>query len=329
MLATLQDKRAPIDTRVNSLRGLMLANKEKLAAGIGGLLTPDRVIQVACNSIRKNPALLDCTPASLFASIAEAATYGWVVDGIMGQASLVPFRNRKRNCMEVTLIPGYKGLRDLVRRSGEVDVTMDSVHEGDEYEYNGRFELPKHVYGSASDRRFRSVTHAYVVGHYPSGRVACFSWTAGECLAHRDRFSQNWQRNQTEDNPWHEKNASFRVMCMKTVLLDAIHRGEFPMSVESQSLANRAAEVVHVADTDEPGEQLLLDVEDVVVENLPSPVDVSGFEECTELRQVQEVQDKLTAQYEDEQSRSQILVAADRQRDVIRAARGERSNGNR
>jgi phage RecT family recombinase len=251
----VQNRSLSIDVRVNSLRDVLFANREKLARGIGGLLSADRVIQVACNSIRKNPQLLECTPASLFAAIAEAATYGWVCDGILGHASLVPFRNSKRNCSEVTLIPGYKGLRDLVRKSGECDVTMDSVHDGDTYEYRGRFELPKHVYGSANDRRFKPVTHAYVVGHFASGRVACFSWTAGECVAHRDRYSQNWRRKKDEDNPWHESNPAFRVMCMKTVLLDAIHRGEFPMSVESQHMASRAAEVVESSVT-EGGEDL-------------------------------------------------------------------------
>jgi len=107
----------------------MQANQDKLARGISAMLTPERCIQIACNSIRKNPFLLKCTPASLLGAISEAATYGWVIDGVTGQASLVPFKSTKlseqagRTVYEAVLVPGYKGLRDLVRRAGDCTVT--------------------------------------------------------------------------------------------------------------------------------------------------------------------------------------------------------------
>jgi len=243
-----QDKQQPVDQRVNSIRKVMIANRERLGQAIAGLLSPDRMISIACNSIRKNPKLLDCTPASLFAAISEAGTYGWVCDGITGQASMVPFWNSRKRTFEVVLIPGYKGLRDLVRRSGECDVSMESVHEGDSYEYLGRFSEPKHTYSDHDDRRFRPVTHAYVVGRFRSGNLVCFSWRVGECIAHRDRYSQGWRRvkddpAKAKESPWDVEHPSFRVMCMKTVLLDAIHRGEFPLSVEQQDVARRELDI--------------------------------------------------------------------------------------
>lgn len=241
-LATVSDKRQPLAKRVATLRDVMMSQKEKLGAGMAGLLTPDTAIQVACNSIRKNPKLLDCTPPSLFGCIAEAGTYGWRIDGVLGEAYMVPFKD------QATLIPGYKGLRRLVEKSGEVRVSMESVHEGDEYEYKGRFEMPHHVMSNDPARRFKPVTHAYVIAMFPQ-TVQAYSWRVGECIAHRDHYSQNWKRKKVVDNPWHEKNPAFRVMCMKTVFLDCIHRGEFPMSIEDRKIAERAVAFSGVPET--------------------------------------------------------------------------------
>lgn len=236
-LSIIQDRKLPVANRVDGLRKLMLANKDKLTLGADKLMNPERLIQVACLSIRKTPKLLNCSIASLFGALSEAAAYGWVCDGVTGQASIVPFGD------DAVLIPGYKGLRDLVRRSGECDTVMESVHDGDEYEFRNPFELPHHVRSKDPQRKFSPVTHAYVIGRFKSGAYKCFTMSVDECKAHRDHYSQGFRRvagtAKEADSPWSEKNPAFRVMCMKTVLLDAIHRGEFPMSVQDSAVAMR------------------------------------------------------------------------------------------
>lgn len=350
-LAVVQDKKAPLDNRVDSIRTLLLSAKDKIGRGIAGLLTPERAIQVACNSIRKNPQILECTPASLFGAISEAATYGWVCDGVMGQASLVPFRNNKKGCMEVTLIPGYKGLRDLVRRSGQVDISMESVHDGDTYEYRGRFELPIHKYSQDPERRFKAVTHAYVVGRFRGGNVVTFSWSVGECLAHRDRYCQSWRRVKDDkvkaaESPWHQDNPAFRVMCMKTVLLDAIHRGEFPLSVEEREVAMRETTIQQVesatidADSwleaepksaiEDAREQPRQDTQEAPRETIEANAlqdALERFNACQDLSGVKAVQKELESRNNQESWLATIAGMADDARDRIRASRGLRSNG--
>lgn len=243
-MSVVMDRKQPIANRVDGLRKLMLSNKDKLTLGADKLLNPERMIQVACLSIRKNPKLLNCSIASLFGALSEAAAYGWVCDGVTGQASIVPFGE------DAVLIPGYKGLRDLVRRSGECDTVMESVHEGDEYEFRTPFELPHHVRSKDPERKFKPVIHAYVIGRFQSGAYKCFTLSVAECKAHRDHYSQGFKRvagtSKEADSPWSEKNPAFRVMCMKTVLLDAIHRGEFPMSVADAAVARRESSIAAV-----------------------------------------------------------------------------------
>lgn len=91
-------------------------------------MNADRMLRVAMTSIQRNPRLLDCTQQSLIACVMTAASLGLEVDGVTGQAYLVPYG---RVC---TLIPGYQGLMSLARRSGDIStITVDVVYEKDSY----------------------------------------------------------------------------------------------------------------------------------------------------------------------------------------------------
>ena len=145
-----------------------------------GSIIDERSIVAAVGHMRQNPKLLECTPQSVFLGIVQAGSYGWMCDGITGHAALVPFAQGKNpdgswKPKKATLIPGYKGLMDLVRRSGQCEPTMESVHEGDTYQYRGRFQEPMHVRSGDPNRRQRPITHAYVLGIFKGGMIKCFS----------------------------------------------------------------------------------------------------------------------------------------------------------
>jgi len=215
------------------LRASLLKALETQQSRIGGIIDKRHVL-IACEQIEANHALLNCSPASIFRAILRAGFYGWVCDGLMGQGYLVPFKG------EATLIAGYKGLRDLVRRSGQADTLMEAVHEGDTFELRGTFAEPLHIKSEAADRRGRPVTGAYVVVFYHASKtVKTFYWTVGQIMHHRDQFSIGWKKRPGPDNLWHEKNPSFPVMCMKTVLRDVVARGEAPVSLDDRNIILR------------------------------------------------------------------------------------------
>lgn len=78
-------------------------------------MDPDRFLRVVAGAITKNPDILKCDKISIFRSVIEAAQLGLEPTGLLGSAYLVPYG---RTC---TLIPGYRGLIDLARRSGEIE----------------------------------------------------------------------------------------------------------------------------------------------------------------------------------------------------------------
>jgi hypothetical protein len=112
----LQTKISPI----NSVRALLERSKAQIAMALPKHLNADRIIRVAMTSIQRNPQLLECDPISLVAAVIQSSQLGLEPDGILGHAYLIPFNNAKKNRMEVQFIPGYKGLIDLARRSGQV-----------------------------------------------------------------------------------------------------------------------------------------------------------------------------------------------------------------
>lgn len=97
-------------------------------------LSPERMIRVAVTAIQKTPKLMECSQQSLIACIVEASQLGLEPDGVVGHAYLVPYKNSKTGRMEAQLMPGYKGLIDLARRSGNVGaINAEIVYANDEF----------------------------------------------------------------------------------------------------------------------------------------------------------------------------------------------------
>mgnify|MGYP000969074258 CR=1 FL=1 len=126
----------PAKEKVSNVRGLLEKAKSQIAMALPKHMTSDRMLRVAMTEVQKTPLLLDCEPITLVAAVIQASQLGLEL-GVLGQAYLVPFRNKQRNRMEVQLIPGYRGLVSLARRSGDI-VTFEArvVHANDAFEYS-------------------------------------------------------------------------------------------------------------------------------------------------------------------------------------------------
>lgn len=131
----------PLNQKVSTIRALMERSKGQIAMALPKHMNADRLMRVAMTSIQKTPKLLDCTPQSLMGAIIQSAQLGLEPDGILGHAYLVPYGN------VCTFIPGYKGLIQLARRSGEISTIMaEVVHAKDHFEFELGLEPKlKHV----------------------------------------------------------------------------------------------------------------------------------------------------------------------------------------
>lgn len=108
-----------------------------LRAVLPSHLDPDRIIKMACMAFVRSEDLQRCTLASVVKATIMAAELGLEVGGLLGEAYLVPYDNKKKvkdgnqwkevKVREATLIPGYKGLAKLARQSGDVSAIYACV----------------------------------------------------------------------------------------------------------------------------------------------------------------------------------------------------------
>jgi recombination protein RecT len=94
--------------------GVLDKYKNEIARALPSHMTPDRVARIALTEVRKNPKLAACDPFSFLGAVVQAAQLGLEVGSGLGHAYLVPYKS------ECTLITGYKGQVDLMRRSGRI-----------------------------------------------------------------------------------------------------------------------------------------------------------------------------------------------------------------
>ena len=101
-----------------------------LAKALPKHLTAERFIAVALTTISRTPELANCTTLSLYGGIIQASQLGLELDGVLGHAYLVPFKN------QATLMIGFKGLRALAIRSGQVKaIRSNTVYENDSFDF--------------------------------------------------------------------------------------------------------------------------------------------------------------------------------------------------
>jgi len=176
-------------------------------AGIASVLpkhiTADRMAKIALGCLRTNRKLLDAAkrnPASFVNAIMSAARLG-LEPGI--DAHLIPYENRKANTVEIQMIPDYRGLLALARRSGLVtSISIQLVYEQDEFEMElGLQDKLVHKPCIVGDRGSPIV--GYAVAKFTDGSHHVEWMSVASINAIRDG-SQNYRfaKQKGYDNPW-------------------------------------------------------------------------------------------------------------------------------
>lgn len=206
---------------------LLERGKDQFAAALPEHITPERMIRVVLTSLRRTPDLLRCEPLSLMKASLEAAQLGLEPDGVLGFAYLVPFGR------EVQLLPGYKGLIDLCRRSGTIS-TIDAhcVYEGDRFDFGlGDEPYIKHHPDLNADRRDESITYVYAIAKLRDGGIQRCVMSRKQIDEHCKKYSRGAGR---KESPW---QTAFPWMAKKTALRQLVKL--LPVSVEAQRVIAR------------------------------------------------------------------------------------------
>lgn len=245
------------ETPVAKFSNFLEKLKPQIANALPRHMNADRMTRLALTAFSTNADLQACSAQSIAGSIMTAAQLG-LEPGINGQGYLIPY---KGTC---TFVPGWKGLVDLVARSGRATVWTGIVYQGDAFEYQlGDAPFCRHVPGDggADDGEF---THVYAIGRVRDASMAVIEvWTRAKVKKHLKQFNKVGGRHYALAN---ENN--FEMYARKIALLQVLKY--MPASIE---LAN-AIEVSNVA---ESGKGVVLEGDLVRVTEIdPDTGEISG-----------------------------------------------------
>lgn len=178
---------------VTTFPRMLEAYKAQIAAALPRHLTADRMARIALTCYRQNPALADCTPASVFAAVIQSAQLG-LEPGLNGRAYIIPYKG------EATFVPGWKGLVELVNRTGRATCWTGAVFDGDKFEYRlGDSPMVEHRPGSEDDPT--RLLYTYAIGRVNGSSWPIIEvWPVARIVKHRDRYNKVGRRHYSFEN---------------------------------------------------------------------------------------------------------------------------------
>lgn len=168
--------------------------KPQMALALPKHMNADRMTRLCLTAFSTTPALQKCTQTSIAGSLMTAAQMG-LEPGINGQGYLIPY---KETC---TFVPGWKGLVDIVNRSGRATVWTGAVFQGDDFDYAlGDNPFIRHKPGDEDDAS--KMTHVYAVGRVNGSTLPVIEvWTIKKIWNHRNKYNKVGQRHYSFRDP--------------------------------------------------------------------------------------------------------------------------------
>ena len=194
-----------------SIPDMIKALQPEIRKALPSMITPERFTRMALSSLNNNPQLLECTPMSFIAALMDAAQLGLEPNTPLGQAYLIPYRNKDKGVVECQFQIGYKGLIDLAYRNERLrSIEAHTVYENDEFYYElGLDARLKHI--PAWDER-GDIKGFYAVFKLDNGGYRFEVMSKNDVDRFRDTYSKTAN---SAYSPW---NTSYEEMAKKTVI---------------------------------------------------------------------------------------------------------------
>lgn len=207
---------------ITAFAGFLEKFKPQLALALPKHMTADRMARLALTAFSSNAHLQECTPKSIAASIMTAGQLG-LEPGVNGAGFLIPY---KTTC---TFVPGWKGLVDLVSRSGRGTVYTGVIFKDQRYTFTDGARRDLEIHNETELDGPDEFTHAYAIGWVKDASMPIIElWSVGKIRKHRDKYNKVGSK--------HYSYRDWEMYCRKVPLLQVLKY--MPTSVE---LANAIA----------------------------------------------------------------------------------------
>ena len=206
---------------IKDLIGIMRPEIEK---ALPSVLTGERFARMATTALSQTPELQQCSPKSFLGAMMQAAQLGLEPNTPLGQAYLIPYKNRGQ--LEAQFQLGYRGYIALASRCG-VTVTAHEVHENDSFSFEYGLEEKLEHKPALTDRG--AVTCYYAVYHSKDGQKGFIVLSVEDIKKHRDKYSK---AAGSSFSPWSTNFDSMaKKTCIKQLLKYAPIATEFTRAV--------------------------------------------------------------------------------------------------
>lgn len=200
-------------TKSMTIVDMVKALEPEIRRALPAVLTPERFTRMALSSINNTPELANCTPMSFIAALLNAAQLGLEPNTPLGQAYLIPYKNKGK--LECQFQLGYKGLIDLAYRTGQIQIIQaQAVREFDYFEY--QYGLDSRLIHKPGDGERGEITYIYGLFKLTNGGYGFEVSNKGEMDAFAARYSKSFG---SKYSPWTE---DYDSMAKKTVIKRAL-----------------------------------------------------------------------------------------------------------
>lgn len=160
-----------------------------------------QLVRDALTAVRKTKHLDQCESVAVLGSLMTCAQLGLRV-GVLGQAWVLPFWDKRAGIYQAQLIIGYQGYTELAHRSPKMASFIPRVvYENDD------FDIDYGVQGTLVHKPPKTGPRGKAVGYhsiarYSNGGYDFLHMTQEEMDEHRDRFATTRRKDGSIFGPW-------------------------------------------------------------------------------------------------------------------------------
>ena len=225
------------ENKSKTIFDVIQAGAKQFATALPKHVNSERFVRIAITTIRQNPKLAKCSQESLLGALMVSAQLG-LEPGTLGQCYLIPFENKKAGTVECQFQIGYKGLIELLRRSGQLsDIYSYTVYENDDF--NIEYGLSRTLTHKPNFDERGEIKGFYAVAILKDGAKAFEYMTKDEVIKHEEKYRKGSYKNDV----W---NKNFEEMSQKTVVKKLLKW--LPVSVEFLEMAAKDEKSFKVID---------------------------------------------------------------------------------
>lgn len=229
MADTIQKATSQLAKKQKTMKDYVESMKGEIAKALPNVMTPSQFVRNTITALSSNPELQNTTPQSFLGAMMTAAQLGLKVNTPLGEAYLLPYRNK--GVLETQFQLGYKGLLNLAYRSGNISaVDAKVVYENDEFHYEFGLE-PKLEHKPALKERGEPIAF-YAIFKTKDGGFGFDVMSVEDVKIHAKKYSKSFN---SAFSPW---STNFEEMAKKTVLKRVLKYAPLSTEVESQVTAD-------------------------------------------------------------------------------------------